>query len=82
MCLENFQTQGKSVLVCHYCCKLLLASRVNHGTKRVVAWEKWKQRALVHHEIEGFVNLSVTLLHGSLIHLLNEFILIHFVIQG
>ena len=62
------------VLVGNNCSKHLLSSDVNHGTKRFVAREKRGQFGLVHHEIKRLVDLGVTLLHGPLVHLRNQFL--------
>ena len=74
MSLENLETQGELILVGNNCSKHLLSSEVDHGTKWFVAREKRSQFGLVHHEIKRLVDLGVTLLHGPLVHLWNQFL--------
>jgi hypothetical protein len=82
MSLKNCKTQGEMVLVGNNCSKYLLSSDVNHGTKWFVAREKRSQFGLVYHEIKGFVDLGITLLHGPLVHLCNQFLAVVNIIDG
>ena len=46
-----------------------------------MADEKWYEGALVLHEIERFVHIGVTLVYGSLAHLLDEFLPVAIIIN-
>ena len=47
-----------------------------------MAREKWSHFGLVHHEIKGLVDLGVTLLNSSLMHLQNQFLLVKLIINA